>query len=111
MGQRYRLETENLAIRDMVRGTLIRHYKKCGSKTCICREGKLHGPYWYLTYTEKNKSGLRYVNAKELAIIIRLARNYKRFQSNITKIGRMNKEIVKLMGDMREILVSKRRKK
>lgn len=111
MRQRYRLETENLAIRDMVRGALIRHYKKCGSKRCICREGKLHGPYWYLSYKERNKSGLRYVNVKELAIIIRLARNYKRFQSNITGINRMNREIGKLMGDMREIMVAKRKGK
>lgn len=110
MRQRYRLECENLAIRDMVRGTLIRHYKKCGSKVCICREGKLHGPYWYLTYTERGRSGFKYVKVKDLAIIIRLARNYKRFQSNITGITRMNREIVKLMGEMREILVLRRKK-
>jgi len=42
--ERSRLESENLHIRDMIKGTVIEHYKKCGRKICICREGKLHGP-------------------------------------------------------------------
>ena len=109
MRDRYRLEKENLAMRDMIKGSLIKHYKKCGSKVCVCREGKLHGPYWYLSYKEANKSTLRYIGVKDLVKVSRLAVNYKRFQSNLTKINRMNREIGKLMGEVREILISRRR--
>ncbi len=107
--ERGRLERENLGLRDMIKGTVIKHYKKCGSKRCICREGKLHGPYWYLSYKEGNKSNLKYINRKELVRISRLAGNYKKFQSNITKIKRMNKEIGRLLGEIREILLLRRK--
>ena len=103
------LERDNLHLRDIIKGTVIKHYKKCGSKRCICREGKLHGPYWYLSYKEENKSNLKYINKKDLVRISRLAGNYKKFQSNITRIKRINKEIGKLMGEIREILLLRRR--
>ena len=103
------LERDNLHLRDIIKGTVIKHYKKCGSKRCICKEGKLHGPYWYLSYKEENKSNLKYINKKDLVRISRLAGNYKKFQSNITRIKRINKEIGKLMGEIREILLLRRR--
>ena len=37
-----------------------------------------------------------------------LARNYKKFQSNLTRINRMNSEIGRLMGQIRRILLSRR---
>ena len=103
------LERDNLHLRDIIKGTVIKHYKKCGSKRCICKEGKLHGPYWYLSYKEENKSNLKYINKKDLVRISRLAGNYKKFQSNITRIKRINKEMGKLMGEIREILLLRRR--
>ena len=111
MRERYRLENKNFSMRDMIKGSLIKHYKKCGSKSCICREGKLHGPYWYLSYKERDKSVLEYVDVGDLARISRLARNYKKFQSNIARIKKMNMEVRKLMVDMRDELASKRRKR
>ncbi len=107
MKERYRLENENLRIRYMLKGSLITHYKKCGSSSCICREGKLHGPYWYLSYKEGDKSNLRYINVKNLVKVERLAKNYKRFQSNLARINKINGEIRKLMGEIREMLLSK----
>ncbi|MBT9145746.1 MAG: hypothetical protein DDT42_01623 [candidate division WS2 bacterium] len=107
--ERHRLENENLRIRDMIKGTVIKHYKKCGRKVCICREGKLHGPYWYLSFKEAGKSNLKYINIRDLPGITRLAGNYKRFQSNITKINRINKQIGELMGKIREALLSRRK--
>jgi hypothetical protein len=111
MRERYRLEKQNLAMRDMIKGSLIKHYKKCGSKVCVCREGRLHGPYWYLSYKEGEKSVLKYVDVRDLTKISHLAGNYKKFQSNITRINKMNREIGKLMGDMREVLTSRHRRK
>ena len=102
--ERGKLEKENLGIGDIIKGTVIEHYKECGSD-CACREGKLHGPYWYLSYKEDNKSRLRYIDKKGLSKIKRLAGNYKKFQSNLTLISRMNKEIISLMGRIRELLI------
>ncbi|MBU1850990.1 MAG: hypothetical protein KJ995_01115 [Candidatus Omnitrophica bacterium] len=104
------MEKENLAMRDMVKGSLIEHYKKCGHKNCVCGKGKLHGPYWYLSYRESGRSILRYVDKKDLINIKRLAGNYKKFQSNITKINRINVDISNMMAAMRKILLSRRGK-
>lgn len=109
MRGRYRLEKANLLMRDMIKGSLIEHYKKCGRKNCICRKGKLHGPYWYLSYAEADKSVLRYINQKDLARIDRLAKNYKSFQFNITRINEVNREIAKIMGNIRKLLLSRRK--
>lgn len=109
MRERYGLEQKNLAMRDMIKGSLIKHYKKCGSKSCICTEGNLHGPYWYLSYKEGDKSVLKYIYKKDLTKTNHLAASYKRFQSDITRIKRLNKEIGELMADMRQILITKRR--
>jgi len=40
----------------------------------------------YLSFKEADKSNLKYINLKDLPRIVRLAGNYKRFQSNITKV-------------------------
>ena len=105
--KRYGLEQANLRIKSMVKGTVIQHYKKCGSKSCACREGDLHGPYWYLSYKEGSKSVLKYIKEKELNKVSDLADRYKKFQSNITKLNNLNRDIIKLMGRIREQLISK----
>lgn len=106
--ERYRLENDNIAVRDMIKGSVIKHYKKCGRKRCICRRGKLHGPYWYLVYKDKGKAVLKYIEIKELARVKKLSRKYKTFQRNLTKISRANREVMKLMGNIREIVLTKR---
>lgn len=108
--ERSKLEKENLSIRDMVKGTVVEHYKKCGG-VCVCQEGKLHGPYWYLSYKEGEKSRLKYIHVKELSKIKRLAGNYKRFQSNLTQLSRMNKDIISLMGQVRQLQIDQVSKK
>lgn len=105
--KRYGLEQGNLRIKSMIKGTVIQHYKKCGSKSCACREGDLHGPYWYLSYKEGPKSVLKYIKEKELSKISDLADRYKKFQSNITKLNNINRDIIKLMGRIRQELISK----
>ncbi|MCK4423187.1 MAG: hypothetical protein KAV18_03870 [Candidatus Omnitrophica bacterium] len=108
--ERGKLEKENLGVRDMVKGTVVEHYKKCGGN-CVCREGKLHGPYWYLSYKEGERSRLKYIHVKELSTVKRLAGNYKTFQSNLTRISRINKEIISLMGQIRQLQIDQVSKK
>lgn len=107
--ERYLLERDNLAAREMIKGSLIKHYKKCGSKSCICTEGHLHGPYWYLSYKERDKSVLKYIDKKDLTKMSRLAGSYKKFQSKMVRINRLNRQIWELMADIRQALITKRR--
>ncbi len=100
---RERLEKENLIIEEMIAGSLIEHYKKCGKAVCRCTEGKLHGPYWYVSYKREGKAVLEYVAREDLTRTSRLARNYKKFQSNMTKIRTLNTQIIQLLERVRQI--------
>lgn len=37
---------------------------RCGKENCKCREGNLHGPYWYAYWTEKGKIKSQYIGKK-----------------------------------------------
>jgi hypothetical protein len=34
---------------------------RCGNASCKCRQGKLHGPYWYAYWREGGKTRSQYV--------------------------------------------------
>jgi hypothetical protein len=34
---------------------------KCGKKTCHCYDGKGHGPYWYVYWTEGARTRKKYI--------------------------------------------------
>ena len=37
---------------------------RCGKQTCKCREGELHGPYWYAYWIENGKMKSQYIGKK-----------------------------------------------
>jgi hypothetical protein len=37
---------------------------RCGSKSCKCVQGELHGPYWYAYWTEGGRTRSQYVGKK-----------------------------------------------
>ncbi len=37
---------------------------RCGSKKCKCASGELHGPYWYVYWTEGGRTRSQYVGKK-----------------------------------------------
>jgi hypothetical protein len=51
----------------IARGTLREVYAPCGKKKCKCKQGALHGPYYYLAVTTRGKTKLYYLPKKQLA--------------------------------------------
>jgi len=37
---------------------------RCGSKKCKCVSGEMHGPYWYVYWTEGGRTRSQYVGKK-----------------------------------------------
>lgn len=37
---------------------------RCGSQKCKCAAGELHGPYWYVYWTEGGRTRSQYVGKK-----------------------------------------------
>ena len=37
---------------------------RCGSKKCKCASGELHGPYWYVYWTERGRTRSQYIGKR-----------------------------------------------
>ena len=53
--QRSRVLREIAGIGDLRQGSLTPHYRRCGKPNCRCagEGGHKHGPYWYLTWSDR----------------------------------------------------------
>lgn len=45
----------------VVHKTYRRELVRCGKESCQCRNGKLHGPYWYAYWAENGKTKSQYI--------------------------------------------------
>ncbi len=61
-----RLKAENrlMGVKEMLASSWILRKVICGNPNCKCQEGKLHGPYPYLS--EKRKTHLTYIRKRDL---------------------------------------------
>ena len=48
---------------------LVAYRVRCGKANCRCRQGELHGPYWFLRWREGGRQRRRYVKVDELAAV------------------------------------------
>jgi hypothetical protein len=82
-------------LEEMLRGTLVTRYKKCGKPGCHCTQGKGHGPAYYLSVTlSPGKTRSYYVPAKLRRIVERYVANYRTFRSIAEEITRINRELL-----------------
>jgi len=76
-----------------IQGTLVKTYLRCGKSNCRCAKDEKfkHGPKFYLSYKEKGKSKMVYVNANKVDEIQKAIENYKKFKSNVARICEINR--------------------
>lgn len=99
---RDRLENRLMRPRPMRVGSVIRRPAFCRKKGCRkCTEGVGHGPYYYLSWKEKGKTRLVYLEGAR-ARVIELGRNYQGFQRGIARLGKIHKEIIELLWEIAE---------
>jgi hypothetical protein len=87
----------------MVEGCVHIIYKKCGSKTCHCKDGKLHGPYTAIVRKVEGKSKLTYVDKLD---IIDKAKAYKKYNKRLASLRKINEEIFSQLRYLRDIFTT-----
>src|SRR4030067_2474803 len=51
---------------EMLQGSLVVLYRKCGKKGCRCERGEKHGPAYYLSYKERGVTQMVYIPVSRL---------------------------------------------
>lgn len=78
----------------ILRTTISRYYLTCGYKRCRCHKGEKHGPFIYLSVTEKGKTKM-YFTPEEIAKQVKEGvKNYHKLWENIYKLCKINREIL-----------------
>ncbi len=57
---------ESLPKYEALPGSLRREWMRCGTPTCRCARGELHGPYWYRRWREGSQQRKQYVKPADV---------------------------------------------
>jgi hypothetical protein len=81
---------------EMLQGSVIEKYVKCGKGNCRCTEGEGHGPVYYLSFKEKGITKLIYLPHDEVDKVKHQVNKFRKFKQIGSEVARMNREILKL---------------
>jgi hypothetical protein len=81
---------------EVIRGSLVERYKRCGKAGCRCMTGKGHGPKYYLTMSlGKGKLDAIYVPQDQVDRVRTYVHNYQRFQEQFKELCDINRELLR----------------
>jgi hypothetical protein len=77
--------------KDILRGSVLTYFLPCGKKGCRCKTDKdsLHGPYYYISVSEKNKTRMYLLGRKRKEAAYAVAR-YNEMMKRIYRICEIN---------------------
>ena len=81
---------------EMLQGSLVEKYVRCGKDNCRCANGTGHGPVYYLSFKEKGRTRLIYIRQDEVDKVRKQIRKFKQYKKIGGEISRINREILKL---------------
>jgi hypothetical protein len=82
---------------EMVRGSIVTRYRRCGKRNCHCVETEGHGPAHYLTVTRKGgKTDQVFLSKEMLPIARRYLDNYKRWWAALEKVSDANLQLLRM---------------
>jgi len=85
------------AFAEIVRGSLVTRYRRCGKPTCHCAKGEGHGPAHYLVVTLKpGKTEQILLSEEMLPIAQQFLDNYKRWWAAVEKVSAVNRRLLRL---------------
>jgi len=65
----------------MLWGSLVAVYRKCGKPTCHCATGAKHGPVWYLSRREQGRTQMWFVPPPHLEVVRRGVAAFQRYRA------------------------------
>jgi hypothetical protein len=82
---------------EIVRGSLVTRYRRCGKPTCHCVQGRGHGPAHYLVVTLKpGKTEQILLSEAMLPVARRFLDNYRRWWAASEKVSAVNRRLLRL---------------
>src|SRR5260370_24325398 len=83
-------------LQEILRGSLIERYKRCGKPGCKCAEGPGHGPNYYLSVSHPGlRPQMAYVPQESHAQLAEFVANYHRARENLEAISEINRELLR----------------
>lgn len=94
--ERRRLERELLRLSRhvLVRGSVVPMYKACNKGGCKCTRGALHGPFWYLSWSEGGRTRMHFVKAAGVARVRLAAQRYRRWRQVRAQLVKLQQQIL-----------------
>jgi len=93
-----------LRLREQLRGSLFTRYAQCGKEACVCREGRLHGPYYVLSTRSGGSGGFAYLGRAEARRARLLVARHREFQDGLRRLRRVNQQLVELLRRYQEVM-------
>jgi hypothetical protein len=85
------------AFSEMVRGSLLTRYRRCGKPTCHCATTQGHGPAHYLVVTLKpGKTEQILLSEEMLPVARRWVDNYRLWWDALEKVSEVNRRLLRL---------------
>ena len=85
-------------IEDVLRGTLVETYKRCGRQNCHCADGPGHGPKRYLSVSQPGTGGRQrrdYVPNDIREQVAHLIGNFRVLRAALDEICAINTELLR----------------
>src|SRR5438093_9466945 len=82
---------------EIVRGSLVTRYRRCGKPTCHCVNTEGHGPAHYLVVTLKpGKTEQILLSEEMLPVAQRFLDNYNRWWAALEKVSESNRRLLRV---------------
>ena len=95
--QRQTLSAGLPSFAQIVRGSLVTRYRRCGKPTCHCVKSRGHGPAHYLVVTLKpGKTEQILLSEAMLPVARQFLDNYKRWGAALEKVSAVNRRLLRL---------------
>lgn len=105
MQNRDRLLHSILDNKPYIAAQVYERYKACGNEHCKCRNGELHGPFFWIYQHKKGQKLISTTVATEkLAEARRLAANYQRWQEHRQQLRELEQSIQRSLDEMEQLL-------
>src|SRR5271170_1375897 len=100
LGQREILAAGLPSFAQMVRGSLVTRYRRCGKPTCHCAQSRGHGPAHHLVVTLKPGKTEQILLSEEMLPVARQCRdNYKRWCAAVGKVRAVHRRLLRLRAE------------
>ena len=80
----------------LLRGSLIERYLRCGKPGCRCAQGDGHGPKYYLSVSfVGHRPQMDYVRQGDYEQVSQYLSNYQQLRATIEEIREINRELLR----------------